>query len=165
MRAMMGILARARSEAELYREVCTAMVEVSGFRLAAVAARRDSSRHRVDWLAVHGTDEGYLEQVATAWEAEPGANEPLGRALVSGDVQAVADTGCDQAVGTWREQAALRGLRSAIALPLKQSGRTFAVLGVWADQAGAFDERWVDVLTTLARDLAIRAAALRAGSV
>jgi GAF domain-containing protein len=164
MRAMMGILARARSEAELYREVCAAMVEIGGLRLAAVAARSADPRRVVDWLAVHGSDEGYLAKVAATWDAEPDANEPLGRALGTGDVHMVADTGSDQAVGTWRGQAAHRGLRSTVALPLKQSGRTFAVLGLWAAQAGAFDEQRIDALSTLARDLAIRAADLRGGA-
>lgn len=161
MRAVVGILARARSEVELYHELCTAMVEVGGFRLAAVAGRRDDARRTIEFLAVQGTDEGYLAGVAATWDDGSGANEPLAAALRSGDICTIADIDSAQAIGTWRDEAAHRGLRSAIALPLKQSGQTFAVLALYAGLPGAFEEQTIERLASLVRDLSIRAAALR----
>lgn len=161
MRAMVGILARARSEVELYREICTAMVEVGGFRLAAVAGRRDDARRTVECLAVYGTDEGYLAGVTATPDDGSGANEPLAAALRSGDICTIADIDSAQAIGTWRGEAVHRGLRSAIALPLKQSGRTFAVLALYAGLPGAFEEQTIEKMAALVRDLSIRAATLR----
>lgn len=160
-RAMVGILSRVRSEADLYREVCTAMVEIGGFRLAAVAGRTDDPRPTIEWLAVHGTDEGYLARAAVTWDDGSGANEPLGAALRSGDIGTIADIDSDQAVGTWRDEALQRGLRSAIAFPLKQSGRTFAVLALYASLPGAFDEQTIEKLGSLVRDLSTRATTMR----
>ena len=161
LQSMMRTLVRARSEAELYREVCVTMVEVAGFRLVAVAARAGTPQAAVKYLAVHGTDEGYLAEITQSGEEQSDANEPSASALNTGEVHMINDTYSDQAVGKWRDQAARRGLRSGIALPLKHSGKAFAVLVLWAGPPGAFDEKVTETLKSLAEDLAIRVVDMR----
>ena len=97
--AMMGILARARSAAELYQEACAVMVDVGGFRLAAVGERQKDSGHKIAFLAVHGADEGYLARAAATWDERPDTREPLGGALRTGDIQVIANENVLQGQG------------------------------------------------------------------
>lgn len=163
--AMMGILARARSAAELYQEACAVMVDVGGFRLAAVGERQKDSGHKIAFLAVHGADEGYLARAAATWDERPDTREPLGGALRTGDIQVIANengSDSDPATAAWRVDAEKHGLKSAIVLPLKHRGRTFAALALYAERPDPFERNVIDALVTIARNLSDRAVVMSA---
>lgn len=165
---MMGTLARARSPAELYQEACAVMVDVGGFRLAAVGERQQDSGHKIAFLAVHGADEGYLARAAATWDEQPDIREPLGAALRTGDIQVIAsDNGSESnpAIAAWRVDAEKHGLKSAIVLPLKHRGRTFAALALYAERPDPFERNVIDALVTIARNLSARAVIMSAETV
>ena len=162
--AVMAAVARARSSAELYQEVCASMVDVGAFRLAAVGVREEDPGHAIAFLAVQGADEGYLAHAAATWDERTGVREPLGAALRTGDVQVIAAQGddADPATAAWRAEAEMHGLRSAVVVPLKHRGRTFAALALYAERPDALGKPVIDVLASIARNLAARAAVMNA---
>ena len=64
-------------------------------------------------------------------------------------------------VVTWRGEALKRGYASNIALPLRQSDRTFGALTIYAPEPDAFDGEEVKLLTELADDIGYGVIALR----
>ena len=63
--------------------------------------------------------------------------------------------------GPWQQAARDRGFRSTLTLPLRQDGRSFGALMIYADQPDRFDESETRLLCLLADDLAFGISALR----
>ena len=73
----------------------------------------------------------------------------------------VSDIRTDPDFAPWREGAVRRGYLSAIALPLRESGRVFGALNIYATVPDAFHAEEVHLLMELADDLAFGIMSLR----
>jgi len=81
----------------------------------------------------------YLEEIAVSVDDDPTGQGPTGRAIRTGEMQAVADIETDEAFERWRETALERGFRSSAAIPIGYQGTLYGVLNVYADRPTAFE--------------------------
>lgn len=128
---------RATTEDELFREVCSIVVNTGNFPVSWVG--------RVDWtaetvlpVATAGAQASYLDQVRIGAGSGPLGKGPTGAAIRTGKAVACADIGTDEAMAPWREAAERHGLRSSISLPLVRSGKTAYVLGIYSAEPEFF---------------------------
>ncbi|HWI18391.1 MAG TPA: PAS domain S-box protein, partial [Vicinamibacterales bacterium] len=151
-------LVHATDEPSLLKEICRVIVEDGGYRLAWVAFARASG---VVAAAQWGSDGGYIADSVKIWErkrSEPGALRDF---LEHGQTRVTRDFRTDPFVEDWRDEALRRGLRSSATFALREDGRTFGALMIYSDQAEAFDQQEMILLSEMAEDLAYGIQALR----
>jgi PAS domain S-box-containing protein len=144
---------RASDEAHLVHEVCQQMVSIGGYRLAWVGYAEEDAARSVRPIAAAGVDLGYVSAARLTWADEPRGQVPVGVAIRTGRPDVVRDA-TDPRIGPWREDALRRGYGSVAALPLKDAGRPFGALAVYAPEPDAFGSHELDLLAEAAGDLA-----------
>lgn len=153
LQAATSILLRARTEAEIFGQICTGLAELGDYRMVAIAVANDDPGKTVRFPAVAGYDDGYLAQAHITWNDEPTGNGPLGVAIKTGVAQVSQDFASNPKFGPWREEALRRGYRSGIVLPLRRQGTVAAALVIYAAEPQAFDAEEVQLLSALADDV------------
>jgi signal transduction histidine kinase/ActR/RegA family two-component response regulator/HAMP domain-containing protein len=151
-------LVHATDEPALLNEICRVIVEDGGYRLAWVAFARATG---VVAAAQWGADDGYIADSVRIWDrkrTEPGALRDF---LESGRTRVTRDFRTDPFVSDWKDEALKRGMRSSATFALREDDRTFGALMIYSDQAEAFDEQEMLLLTEMAEDLAYGIQALR----
>ncbi len=157
-------LVQASDEPRLLDDVCRAVVEVGGYRMAWVGYVEGDDDHGVIPQAAAGIELAHLKSLHMTREEGEFGKGPTSRALRSGTEQVVQDIDRDPGFDPWRALARERDIRSAISLPLRSKDELFGVLSIYADVKNAFSEDEVRLLTELASDLAYGVATLRARS-
>jgi len=147
------VLLRTRSSAEIYQEICEVLVQFGGYRLASIATPNDDAGKTVRFVAIAGSDDGYLAQTAITWGDGARSRGPTGAALHTGLVQTHQDFANNATMAPWREEALKHGLRASIGLPIRRAGRTIAALTIYAEEPHAFESDEVIQLTALAEDI------------
>ncbi len=153
LQAATSILLRARSEAEIFDQICTGLVEFGDYRMVAVAVANDDPGKTFRFPAVAGYNEGYLAHAHITWNDEPTGIGPLGMAIKSGVVQVNQDFEANAETRPWHDEALRHGYRSSIALPLRRHGTVAAALVIYAAEPQAFDAEEVQLLSALADDI------------
>lgn len=153
LQAATSILLRARSEDEIFQQICTSLVEFGDYRMVAVAVPSDDPAERVRIPAFAGYDDGYLAQAKIILKAQPADRGPSLMAIKKGIVQINQDFGSNPETQPWREEALRRGYRSSIALPLRRHDAVVAALSIYAAESQAFDAEEVRLLAALADDI------------
>ena len=152
----------AQSEGALLDSVCGILVRTGGYLLAWVGVADEDEARTVRPVARAGPDHGYLDAARVSWADNELGRGPTGRAVRERSVQICRDMDADPAMRPWREQAALHGYRSSIALPLITASQALGVLTIYCARPDAFDDPEVILLTELASELTYGIAALRA---
>ena len=161
LQAATSVLLRARTEAELFQEMCEVLVQLGGYRMANVAMPNSDADKTVRYLAIAGFEDHYLAQAAITWGEDPRSKGPTGGAIRTGEVQVNQDFATNPAMAPWREEALKHGYHSSISLPLKMQGEVFGVLTLYAEQPNAFDKEETTLLVALADDVSYAVARLR----
>ena len=156
-----SVLVHAVSEEVLFREMCGVIVEVGGYRMAWIGLAENDAEKTVRPVAHAGHEAGYLALRTFSWVDNDRGRGPTGTAIRTGAVQINRDFATNPRVVTWRGEALKRGYASNIALPLRQSDRTFGALTIYAPEPDAFDGEEVKLLTELADDIGYGVIALR----
>ena len=146
-------LARAASETELLREVCRIIVESGGYRLAWVGYREENEEKTVKVAAFAGCDEGYLSKSHITWADKERGRGPVGTCLRESKTVICRNFQTDPTTIPWRQEALKRGFASAIALPLMNDKKAFAVLTIYGHEVDAFSKDEIQLLKELAEDL------------
>ncbi len=145
-----GALVRLRDRQQLLEESCRIAVSVGGYLAAAVsllepgqglrvtAVAGDSPLTRGTWLPVSGVEPGELTISA--------------RAAIGGKPVVVRDI-TDAAIAPATRAIAGAGVQAVVALPLFVDRTVVGVLALGADQAGALDERELQLLQELAANM------------
>ncbi|HTT70250.1 MAG TPA: PAS domain S-box protein [Anaeromyxobacteraceae bacterium] len=154
-------LLRARSEEELFAEVCRILVETGGYLMCWVGMAEDDDRKSVRSVASAGEDRGYLEVADIRWADTVRGQGPTGQALRSGKPVVGRDFATDPNLAPWRDEALKRGYRSSTALPLVYEGKTLGVVTMYAPQVDSFDVSELASLSQLANDVAFGVHSLR----
>ncbi len=152
-------IGRLRDLQKLYEEVARVAVEEGRFRMVWIGAV-DEEAHRVAPVAQAGKVEGYLDGFVVSTLDVPEGRGPTGIAVREGRVQVVNDWEHDSRVALWREGALRRGYRASGAFPLRRNSRVVAVLSLYADTPGFFDDDQVRLLTALSEDLSFALTAM-----
>lgn len=134
--------------------VCRTAVDVGGYRMAWVGFAEQDEKKSVRPVAYAGFESGYLKTANITWSDEPRGRGPVGTAIRTGEFFITHNIPEDPAFDPWREAAISRGFHSVVALPLKNKGRTFGCLSMYADEVDAFGTKEIEILKELAEDLA-----------
>jgi PAS domain S-box-containing protein len=156
-----GIMIRAKDEEQMLSDTCRAVVEIGGYRLAWVGYARQNAEKSVQPIAFAGQHPDYVQQANISWGDTERGRGPTGVAIRTGSVVIARDTETQPDYGPWQQAARERGFRSTLTLPLRQDGRSFGALMIYADQPDRFDESETRLLCLLADDLAFGISALR----
>ena len=149
------------SELELLTDICRAMVEVGGYRLAWVG-HAETLPGAAAAAAVGGAwGAGPLAPSLVDWTHAHGDQTPAVRAMRVRATQIVRDIGAERWSAEWRAQARERGLTAALAMPLLTDDQCLGVLEIYSDRPASFDPAEIALLNELAADLAFGVAALR----
>jgi two-component system, cell cycle sensor histidine kinase and response regulator CckA len=155
-------LVRATSEDMLLRDVCQAIIEHGDYPIAWVGVAQHDADRTITVAGCAGDDRGLFQRVRASWGDPSGGRGMTGDAVRHGAIRLVRDVDLDPSVAPWRAIAHEVGVRSGLALPLKDTaGNVFAALTVYAAEVDAFDEEDVRLLGELAADLAYGIGTLR----
>jgi PAS domain S-box-containing protein len=151
----------ASDEPTLLRDICRIVVEVVGYRLCWVGYVDDSEDQLVRPVAQAGFEAGYLQNILVTWANTEHGRGPLGTAIRTRQPCVFRDVAVDPRFAPWREEALKRGYASVLSLPLISRSTLLGGLTIAASEPDSFDKREVELLNTLADDLAYGVLTLR----
>jgi PAS domain S-box-containing protein len=153
---------RVDDEAHMLAEVCRVAIEVGSYRMAWVGYAQNDVARSILPMAHAGDTKGYLTSIKVSWcDTDITGNGPAGLAIRSGQPQHRSDMGSDRGF-YWQGAAFESGYRSCIVLPLRDAGRNFGVLCLYAGQVQQFAPEEVTLLQDMADNLAFGIVSLRA---
>ncbi|MDD2851384.1 MAG: ATP-binding protein [Desulfuromonadaceae bacterium] len=155
-------LIRADNEMQLMQDICHTIVEVGGYRVAWVGVAEHDDDKSIRPVAQCGDSQGYLKNLNVSWSNVDRGRGPTGTAIKTGKPVVVKYIEYDPKWELWRENALRHGFRSSVSLPLIIDNHPFAALVIFSEEARAFDDNEVKLLTDLADDLSYGIATLRA---
>ncbi len=144
---------------ELFQRVCEVLVEHGGFRMAWIGWQETGSTCLAP-VATAGDTDGYVKTLRIPTDDSPAGRGPSGRAFREGRPYVCSDLLSDPATLPWREAMALRGLRSSVALPIREGGRIRGVLSAYSSEPGFFRDSELALLAEAAEDIAFALDAL-----
>jgi len=154
-------LVRAGDEPALLHDVCKAIVEVGGYRLAWVGYPEQDEKKGVRVAGQFGYEQGYLERADITWTDNERGRGPVGSAIRTGIPCLIRDVLSDPRLSPWRAEALRRGYASILGLPLVSDGQAVGALAIYAAEPDAFDVDEAKQLEELANNLAYGIVALR----
>jgi PAS domain S-box-containing protein len=142
----------AREADDLFRRLCSVIVDSGKFRMAWVGIINQESRIVVP--ACHaGHEDGYLSLIKVSLDPIPAGMGPTGTAMRELRHYICNDIRTDPAIRPWREEAIRRGYRSSMALPIFKFGEPFGIFSLYSDEYDFFDEEEVRMLDEVIRDI------------
>lgn len=147
-------MARARSEEDLFHDVCRIAAESGGF-LVSWVGQVDPVTSRVVPLASAGPAAAYVDEVII--EANEGVlgSGPAGTCFREGRPITSADFDTDPIMAPWREAAHKYNLRSIICLPVSRRGATAYILGLYSSEPGYFCEEEIELAQEVGESLSL----------
>lgn len=146
-------IVRCTSEAELFAQVCRAVVNFGGMDMAWIGVLDEHSKLIMP-IASFGSGVEYLRGLQISLEA----NEPYGRGPTSSAFRENLPSWCqnfqqDPVTTQWHKHGARFGWASSAALPLHRNGEVAGVLTLYTDVDNAFDENVRNLLVGMAMDI------------
>lgn len=139
---------RARDEHELYAETCRVAFEHGGF-MGAWVGQVDADR-RVMPVASDGRLRDYIDALDIRLDPDvPTGRGPTATAYREQRAVYSSDFLADPITGPWHSAAGEAGIRASVSLPLVRTGRTVAVLSLYADDVDLLDAGMRELLEGL----------------
>ncbi|MCX7156507.1 MAG: PAS domain S-box protein [Rhodocyclales bacterium] len=154
------VLRDVHDEQELLRDMCRAVTEAGGYRMAWVGYAESDKRVRP--VASWGAEADFLDGINVTWDETASGRGPVGKAIRLGIPVVANDMMTDPDYAPWRERAQRYGFASALALPLRLDGIVIGALCIYATEPDAFDEEVIKLLGEAAGDLVYGIATQRA---
>lgn len=146
-------IVRATSEAELFAEVCQAIVNCGGVQMAWIG-RLDPVLRRVKPVEAFGHGTEYLDGIEVSTDADsPLGQGPTGVAARTNRAVWSPDYAHNPALAPWHARGAHFGWVASGALPLRRGGEPVAVLSLYIGTEGRLDEESRALLEEMAADL------------
>lgn len=156
-----SILLRSQTEDGIYADMCRAIVEIGGYRMAAVCLAENDAAQSVRIAGLAGAGQDYLAKAQISWGDNPRGQGPTGTAIRTGKTQVNQDFATNPAMALWRDEALRHGFKSSISLPLLHEGKAFGALAIYSHQVDAFNMPEVLLLQDLAEDVSFGINVLR----
>jgi hypothetical protein len=121
---------RCSDELDLLQQVCRAIVEVGGYRLAWVGYAEYDDAKSVRLVASAGEALHYLDNFRVTWGEDEHGLGPAGTAIRTSQPVACNEVSCDPRFTPWRARAEAHGLKSSVSLPLTIDGSAIGGLSV-----------------------------------
>lgn len=155
------LLVRADDELELLRRLCKLIVEVGGYKMSWVGYAENDEYRSIKPIA-HFGDFSHLRNIRLSWsDAVPEGNGPAGNTIRSGKPIVIEDLINHPDFAPWAESAKRNKFLGVVCLPLKNNGKTFGLLSMYAGEVRRIKEDETELLQELADDLALGIANLR----
>ncbi|MDP2337334.1 MAG: GAF domain-containing protein, partial [Bacteroidota bacterium] len=146
-------IVRCTSEDELFPQICRAVVQFGGMKMAWIGLLDETSQ-RVKPVAWYGTGTDYLEGIQISVKAdEPSGRGGAGTAIRENRPVWIQDFQNDPRIAPWHERGARAGWRATAALPLLRQGKVIGTFSLYAGEVNAFDEVARNLLMEMARDI------------
>ena len=166
LRAISGcnqVLLRATDEQQLLTDICRVIHDEAGYRLVWVGIAEpgeDVSLRPVAWA---GDDEVLVTHARNSWtDLTRRGIGPSADVVRTGTLMIMPDIASEERLRPWRDEVMALGLRSGIAIPLKDSnGKTFGSLTAYASEARIVAPTDRLLLEGLAEDVAFGISVLR----
>jgi GAF domain-containing protein len=126
-------------------QVCQSAIGLGDYRMACVGIAEEDEHKRVRMVASAGFEGGYLDATTMTWADEPHGRGPAGIAIRTGRTCIARNIPDDPAFEPWRDEITQLAYQSSIAVPLTSEGRTFGMVGLYADVVDAFGPKEVEV--------------------
>jgi PAS domain S-box-containing protein/putative nucleotidyltransferase with HDIG domain len=156
-----GALVRATAESELLQEICHAIVDKGGYRMAWVGYPQNDLEKTIVPMGWAGVEDDYFNHIRLTWADDEQGQRPVSRALRRGETQTSQDVRTDARFASVRELVSRPGYDSNLALPLLDGKKVIGVMSIFASEADAFDDAEVRLLQELATDLVYGIGTLR----
>jgi PAS domain S-box-containing protein len=101
-----------------------------------------------------GPQASYLDHITITLDESPTGQGPAGIAARTHQASVCQDIASDPNFTPWRARALQHGFHSTVAVPMLHHARLYGVLAVYSNQADAFNQEEVDLLSEVANDLA-----------
>ena len=137
---------------QLLRKVCEVLVGFGGFRLAWIGWHDPVTRQLVP-VAVWGDENGYVQGIRVYADERPEGRGPSGQAFRSGRPCITNNLDGDPLSLPWRTEMSRRGLHASAALPVRCRNEVCAVLNVYSEEPGFFQDKEIALLVEAAGDI------------
>ncbi len=138
---------------DLFQKVCDALVKQGGF-LLAWTGWHNADTARLDPIGVAGDDQEFLREIPMSVREDlPEGRGPAGTAFRGGRPYICNDLGADPAVAHLRGAIERYHLRAGASFPIRERNQVVAVLTVYADEPGFFQDKEIALLAESAADL------------
>ncbi len=145
-------IVRLHSRQTLFDEICRIAVEKGEFR-AAWIGMLDEETQEVKPVALYGKNEGIGTTYRIFATDAPEGQGPTGKAVRLGRLFTSSDIENDPDMVPWRTHAALNGIRSAAAIPLRLKGKVVGALAIRASEPGFFRDEEKTLLEEIGSDV------------
>lgn len=160
--ACSDVLMHADDELRLLRDVCRLVVEMGGYRMGWVGYAKTDGSYGIEPMAHAGWEEGYLSIAPLSWsDQKPTGRGPAGQTIRTGTLTICSDLSAETAPIHWRKEAASRGYKTIICLPLRDGNQTFGLLGLYSSEIKQFENDELKLLQELSDNLAFGIISLR----
>jgi len=143
------VLVRARDKVELLEEICRALIETGGYRMAWIGISKNDGCNTVQQVAWSGFDDGYLDNISVKIGDKERGLCPTGMAIKTKKPYVVKDILACPDMLPWRGEALKRGYASCVALPMIDKSGAFGALNIFSDKSDIFHEDEVVLLKDL----------------
>ncbi len=140
-------------ETALLDQMCRAIVEAGGFRIAWIGYAQPDGQVRL--MASCSAEPGLLDNLQVTWDDSETGRGPVGRAIRDGTLQIWTHRSTRPDDAVWGAGARARGCLATITLPVLQDGQVLGVLCLCAAEEDLFDPTVVEVLAEASHDLAL----------
>lgn len=147
-------LLRGGEEQALLEEMCRAIVEAGGYRLAWVGYAENDPERSVRFAAAWGEGIEIFGGQKITWNDGESGQNLIGAAIRRLIPITANDVQTDQDCAPWRPLAQAHGIASLLAMPLRNDGAAIGALCICSAEAGDFDAEVVELLNESADDLA-----------
>jgi len=145
-------LIRAEDRTNIERAVCEKLVD-SPVYTGAWIGRYELENERIRPVSWAGIADEYMETLDVRTGDSALGTGPAGRAVETGDVQAVDDIATDDSVAPWRERLRSRGVEAIAAIPVVRGETTHGIIGVYANRSNVFSAPERRALSELGRSV------------
>ena len=155
-------LVHSNNRDELIEGVCNAIVNQPPYILAWVGLAMQDDLKTVQVIGAHGVAADYAKGIDVKWSPDTSAGKgPIGQCIQTSLPVLILDSENDPRFLPWRERSKLYGIRSVIAVPIKDhEPQAIGALTVYANLPNVFGEIEVQLFESLAKEIGFGLAAI-----
>jgi len=160
-----ALLSQAVDELTLLQQICDVASQDGDYVLAWVGQKQDDAEQSVTSIACSGIATAYLEGLHVSWGDSPQGHGAIGTAIRERRTVVSCDLMHNPEFAPWKTLAQSYGFCAAIALPMVRGEYCFGTINLYSTDPNRFDVNEVQLLESLADDVAQTIQALRTGSL
>lgn len=146
------LILHAKTEEEIYTEICKIAVETGNFVFAWVGLPYLISKNIKPFIWA-GDEDGYLKDMHVSTEDDIYGRGPTGKAYREAKFYYCNDIENDIVMKEWKSKAIDRGFRSSVAFPLKVEDKVVSVITMYASEVNFFTDEEIQLLLNVTNNI------------